>query len=135
MIRFTSLSNNNRSKKEGILPTNHKRVKGCEEEEEECVGHGIRVLNWISLWLNWIQIQLRIHGMQIDVKKYKICSLFSSFVTMVLTKEKNWKNKKIEKPPFHSLRTNFKSKSILIEWNCIRVNNHALNQFWCNHCY
>jgi 2-oxo-4-hydroxy-4-carboxy--5-ureidoimidazoline (OHCU) decarboxylase len=42
-IRFTFMSNNNRSKKEGILPTNHKRVKDCEEEEqeEECVGHGI----------------------------------------------------------------------------------------------
>jgi hypothetical protein len=40
-IRFTSLSNNNRLKKEGILPTIHKRVKDCEEEEEECVGHGI----------------------------------------------------------------------------------------------
>jgi hypothetical protein len=41
-IRFTFLSNNNRSKKEGILPTNHTRVKDCEEaEEEESVGHGI----------------------------------------------------------------------------------------------
>ncbi len=45
-IRFTSLNNNNRSKKEVILPTNHKRVKDCEEEEkEECAGHGIQVLN------------------------------------------------------------------------------------------
>jgi hypothetical protein len=43
-IRFTSLNNNNRSKKEGILPTNHKGAKDCEEEEE-CLGHGIRVLN------------------------------------------------------------------------------------------
>ncbi len=64
-------------------------MKDCEEEEkEECAGHGIQVLNWISLWLNWIQIQLKIDGMQIDVKKYKFCSSFSSFVTMVLTKKK-----------------------------------------------
>jgi hypothetical protein len=53
-------------------------------------------------------------GLQIDVKKYKICSSFSSFVTMVLTK-KNLKEQKFEKPLFHSFRTNFKSKSILLE--------------------
>jgi hypothetical protein len=39
-----------------------------------------------------------------------------------------WQRKKIEKPPFHSFRTNFKSKCILIEWNCISLNNHALNK-------
>jgi hypothetical protein len=45
------------------------KEKDCEEEEEEeCVGHGIWVLNWISLWLNWIQIQLKIDVMQIDEK-------------------------------------------------------------------
>jgi hypothetical protein len=31
------------TRRKEILPTNHKRVKDCEEEE--CVGHVIQVLN------------------------------------------------------------------------------------------